>query len=61
MNGNCYDGQQLPYEGDFSYYFFYTIRFRFDNAVEAFNYACGEITEVQNPKKQDYSDYVWFD
>jgi len=58
-NSYTYGGYPVPYEGDFSYNFFYAIS-EGDTAVEAFDYACDEITHTQNPKKQDYSSYVWF-
>jgi hypothetical protein len=57
-SSHCYDGG-CPGEGDFSHHFFYAISVG-DNAVDAFDYACDEITYTQNPQKQDYSSYEWF-
>ncbi len=55
-----YGDQQLPWEGDFSHYFFIRIAAG-DTAVEAFNFACCVIANEQNPKKSDNSNYDWFD
>lgn len=49
-----------PHEGDFSHYFFDYIESG-HTAVEAYTYACNNIYHTQNPKKQDNSNYVWFD
>ena len=56
----CYNGDSAPGEGDFSHHFFYAIGNLEKTAVEAYNYACGRLTYVQNPQKRDYSTYVWF-
>ena len=54
-----YDDHSTPYEGDFSHYFFEHIADGY-NAVESFDYACGEIANTQNPQKSNNSNYVWF-
>ena len=56
-----YQDHATPWEGDFSHWFFYAIVTLGYNAVDAFDYASGEITHTQNPKMQDYSSYEWFD
>jgi hypothetical protein len=54
-----YNDTAVPYEGDFSHWFFEHVADGF-NAVASFYYACGLITHTQNPQIRDYSSYVWF-
>ena len=55
-----YDEHDVPYEGDFSHWFFYAIENLYYNAVEAFTFACGAITHTQYPQIRDNSAYEWF-
>ncbi|MBN1330389.1 MAG: hypothetical protein JXA54_13020 [Candidatus Heimdallarchaeota archaeon] len=56
-----YSLHQLPWEGQFSNWFFYAIFILEYTGVNAFNYASNNCDDPdQYPKKQDYSSYTWF-
>jgi hypothetical protein len=57
----AYTIDPAPDEGEFSFHFFYAVEVRGYNAEDAFDYACDEITETQNPKMEDNSAYDFFD
>ncbi|MBN1331191.1 MAG: carboxypeptidase regulatory-like domain-containing protein [Candidatus Heimdallarchaeota archaeon] len=56
-----YGGHPLAWEGQFSHHFFERI-VAGDNAIEAYDYTVSKCDNPdQYPKKQDYSNYNWFD